>query len=838
MKSNTKFAVLVCLLFGANGVFAYEPGTHLKLSEEAAKKSVLGDNNGVLADLGLRPIVDAAQKLSDPQAGKTIALGPNNTDPFIAKGTDTILNLIGTGAALEDEFPRSLFHFYDPAPGHFDPLNIKDVPVPYSAPDWALADSLLPVAGQSYSLEDAKDYFDKALTSTSKTDRESAFGGLFLTLGHVIHLLQDVAQPQHVRNDMHCDADICKHGELVLQEVFNKKLPLYNPSRYEAYTYDSANVGDYGGYTPVDQPLARDYWGSSRNKGLAQFTNQNFVSAGTNFRVASNGDVLSDTNYALPVPTSISGSVSIDDVYKELGKTVPKNIADYCTSIQQDCGMQFVTTDVFDSYLDTVETNSRASSYSIFNQDLERNGSQKLFALNALNFQYDWKYLLPRAIGYSAGLIDHFFRGRLDVQPDPNTPEGYLVINKSSYPMSDGTLTLYYDDADGNRYPVPGASWSSVTIPAAGSDAAAEYPIKFSAPMDPAPATSGEYILVFQGKIGSEAGVAAKLFTEVSSNYVYAGWNSSNCGWFGSCTSGVKVFDSTFNLHSASPLGLPIYNLVVYDGKEYALVELPNCAYSVLLEGVAIADSTLTWCGNRNSGEVFDIDTLGVNSHYLYIFKSNFTVVNTDSGQRMNYNYESVDRYDHKGNYVSTIAKLPVGTIGEASVNDTRMCLAAWSADFASSVALLADLDGNTVANFPLTNQSDYVSCALAADRAYVLDDPFEGGDPILNVYDMNGSAKASFTISGIKNYALWGVFAHNSYIYVMVVQADYSNSSYVTFIHKAAIYDREVTRDSEGNITSESFSRRPDVTIPELPYSYSINFALDMKDVLGALKN
>ena len=164
MKSNTKFAVLVCLLFGANGVFAYEPGTHLKLSEEAAKKSVLGDNNGVLADLGLRPIVDAAQKLSDPQAGKTIALGPNNSELFSACASDTILNLIGTGAALEDEFPRSLFHFYDPTPGHFDPLNINGIPMVYSAADWALADSLLPAAGQSYSLNDANEKLQLEIT--------------------------------------------------------------------------------------------------------------------------------------------------------------------------------------------------------------------------------------------------------------------------------------------------------------------------------------------------------------------------------------------------------------------------------------------------------------------------------------------------------------------------------------------------------------------------------------------------------------------------------------------------------------------------------------------------
>jgi len=64
--------------------------------------------------------------------------------------------------------------------------------------------------------------------------------------------------------------------------------------------------------------------------------------------------------------------------------------------------------------------------------------------------------LIPRAIGYSAELIDYFFRGRLDVDLsiDPFNP----ALVRLSGPMaprsrSPGTLALYADTIAGERAP-------------------------------------------------------------------------------------------------------------------------------------------------------------------------------------------------------------------------------------------------------------------------------------------------------------------------------------------------------------------------------------------------
>src|SRR5205823_14876972 len=92
-------------------------------------------------------------------------------------------------------------------------------------------------------------------------------------------------QPQHVRNDPHLD-----QGSI---EVLGLQLnPVYNPSLYEAYTNNVRDSLPYEGplsapgYPTLDLTAfskPRAFWFSVQGHGMAQFTNFNFVSAGTNF---------------------------------------------------------------------------------------------------------------------------------------------------------------------------------------------------------------------------------------------------------------------------------------------------------------------------------------------------------------------------------------------------------------------------------------------------------------------------------------------------------------------------------------------------------------------------
>jgi hypothetical protein len=49
--------------------------------------------------------------------------------------------------------------------------------------------------------DNARKYFYSALTSPGKAIREDSYAKTFQAVGQVMHLLQDMAVPAHVRND-------------------------------------------------------------------------------------------------------------------------------------------------------------------------------------------------------------------------------------------------------------------------------------------------------------------------------------------------------------------------------------------------------------------------------------------------------------------------------------------------------------------------------------------------------------------------------------------------------------------------------------------------------------
>ena len=101
-----------------------------------------------------------------------------------------------------------------------------------TAPDWAI--DKVEADGQLYSFKQARTYFYDGLTKPAKADRDSKLATMFRTLGDVVHLVQDMAQPQHTRNDGH-----------------------FTGSLYEKYV-DGANPKLTGGTIPVIQ-MARDF---------------------------------------------------------------------------------------------------------------------------------------------------------------------------------------------------------------------------------------------------------------------------------------------------------------------------------------------------------------------------------------------------------------------------------------------------------------------------------------------------------------------------------------------------------------------------------------------------
>ncbi|HUQ94485.1 MAG TPA: hypothetical protein VM120_22575, partial [Bryobacteraceae bacterium] len=394
---NKLCAILILLSGTPQAVFGYEVVTHSEISRHAVDGSVLSASLKV-KDLGLDPYSPADDRQQFPSS---------------EEGDKSIRGLIEYGARFEDTRgdTQALRHFFNPLNG--SPLDLPIIGTWRStaSPDWALADD--PSQDQPFSYRMLQQYFYDALTKPYKVDRDLSWGRTFQTLGHVIHHLQDMAQPQHVRNDMHCDAIVC-----ALAAFRTGLIQFYHPSRYEkwAKNYPPAN-SVYAGYLPVYSQTnssvfttPRKFWTTTEGngtggKGIAEYTNRGFFSIGT------------IANSAFPLPEA--GFVGFERLVDVCAESKANDRP--CPFLPAENDMiAFYGNTVVDSLRDSTDYNRRALTASIFDEDLKVAGSSPVFSLNSFNFDAAYTLLLPRAVAYSAGLINYFFRGKLAVTvPEP-----------------------------------------------------------------------------------------------------------------------------------------------------------------------------------------------------------------------------------------------------------------------------------------------------------------------------------------------------------------------------------------------------------------------------------
>jgi len=462
---------------------AYEINNHADMSQRSAEVAEIGQTgNGKLARLGLRrlPVASDSQRfpLGTGLGPIPYCFGSARPDPWLVTIGDagtvnallaqppkdsttaqpdwmsnagnvklTIAQFIRYGACYEDEehpYARSVTHFYNPQNGGVAAPSLTNLREASSL-EWMLK----PGVGTSksgsnhYTWQNARNYFYYALTgrnidqSDPVTDvrREAAWGSTFQALGHIVHHLQDMASPQHVRSDYHCNSVaecIEAYGGIVAY------LPLYRPSGYETYfdqRFDVIKALAQSATAPMIFGLPREFWNVQSNNdlsspsvsghltpasGLAAYTSTNFASEGQNFRAFSyttgSPQYRAAPDNPYPQPSGSFNDVNVTELFNEVNLPAVRDTV--CGGSTTNCVMRFMGT--------AADPAARTAALSTFSRELlvprDPNDPRVATWTGSGTFQQNFftysdaaQKLVPRAVEYSAGLINYFFRGEMEI---------------------------------------------------------------------------------------------------------------------------------------------------------------------------------------------------------------------------------------------------------------------------------------------------------------------------------------------------------------------------------------------------------------------------------------
>ncbi len=460
----------VCLLY--RGIQAFDDEAHRNLSARSVQVSTL--DNFLETSLGFE--------------------FPFKTDEIIHNNR-SVRQLFQDGALDEDRpilwRPRHHFHNprlpWDQAGWRPPPFSVQ---LGKSSVMWSQDENQS--VGGKHSWKDARDSYFNALTATDPTQRRQYWAETFRSLGHLIHLVQDAAVPSHTRNDTHVsykgvgDPDAF-HGwaETATDIISGITPPPFNTS---LLNQSSANP-----LAPV--PIARLIDSTDgdigslallpgSNIGLGEYSSANFYS----------DDTINSPNFQSPLPSQVEVRAPEPDA---TGTRLRRYVYFRPGFGEQDYPLALASA-MYSYVIDplTVPTES---------------------GLDTKVFQGYGAKLFPRAIGYSAGLIDYFFRNHMvgnagDIgcfgpPPPPNNPyyDNFALAVGTAIPGEQPAsgrivVVVHYTSAGQDNYftlldttatldPELGASWTLSSQPL------------YQIPLD---ASEVYFVIAYRGPLGQE----------------------------------------------------------------------------------------------------------------------------------------------------------------------------------------------------------------------------------------------------------------------------------------------------------------------------------------------
>jgi hypothetical protein len=350
-------------------------------------------------------------------------------------------------------------------------------------------------------------YYYNALTGKTDLERQGYFAQVFKGLGHQMHLIQDMAVPAHVRNDAHPEDSLLEinylTGDMYFETWAKKSSPIINSFAANPLTPQVAlNLTAPNNLSPITQFYDTDQYkengipSKSLTWGLSEYTNSNFVSTDTIFT-----DIFSKSDrHYFPYPRYTDQI----QCYEQFDQYITPDKKRTYWRKNENCSGEpvnhFVTVGPLYKYLPT--------------WDLQRLSLR----LDEKTHQDYTEKLVPRAVGYSAGLLNYFFRGDINLKYESGINPDYVIANNSNENMN-GTFRIFYDNLQDQRIEL----WDgNLALNASSKSSRIDFPIPNNA-KEP-----GKYILVFRGTLGNEkdavAGRVAGRFLEITppDQFVYS----------------------------------------------------------------------------------------------------------------------------------------------------------------------------------------------------------------------------------------------------------------------------------------------------------------------------
>lgn len=456
MKKIASFILMLIFILSFNfKVYGLEVKTHEAINKEIARRNI----NGFLFDTFLKNRLGFSQGINHIL---------NGIDADSRNVNKSVLWWLGYGGVQEDRPgewydyvlsrpTRSINHFHNPLKSSEDwgnaGLNDTVLGMSFIGQSQVLwAQNLNQNIGGKWSWQDAREYFYIALTgkdffgntiATTKIDKERYFANTFRAIGQLMHLVQDASVPEHVRNDIHIlpayEAQIEKFrirkakydllwDRIIANPITFDKSILNITSMNQSAPVPISRIIDTDMYTGSNPDITKTIFDGHRPAsqivGIAEYTNVNFLSKDSMFE--------SIVSHNFPFPRTTDITLWIDTNKRTYIKKTGNG--------------------------DSVEHLAVKSWLFDYRRKYFPQYDQKLPVTLDLECYKDYASLLiPRAVGYSAGLLNYFFRGNIEITlPDSgayaqtdNPVAGFTEIKlfaRNTTPnneqMNDGTIEL------------------------------------------------------------------------------------------------------------------------------------------------------------------------------------------------------------------------------------------------------------------------------------------------------------------------------------------------------------------------------------------------------------